>query len=46
MIALFHALMKSILVMLFSLLVTSYGLVYSLVADDPITQIKEVIHVE
>lgn len=32
--------------MLFSLLLAAYGMVYAVVEGDPITQIKEVIHVE
>ena len=46
MIFIIQSLLKSILVMLFSLLLATYGMVYAIVEDDPITQIKEVIHVE
>lgn len=46
MIVVIQAIIKSILVMLFSLLLATYGMVYAIVEDDPITQIKEVIHVE
>lgn len=46
MIFLIQSLIKSILVMLFSLLLAAYGMVYAVVEDDPITQIKEIIHVD
>lgn len=46
MIFIIQSLLKSIIVMLFSLLLATYGMVYAIVEDDPITQIKEVIHVE
>lgn len=46
MIFIIQSLLKSILVMLFSVLLAAYGMVYAIVEDDPITQIKETLYVD
>lgn len=46
MIFLIQSVIKSILVMLFSALLAAYGMVYAIVEDDPITQIKETFYVD